>query len=281
MDVDIILVPYDSGQRGARMGAGPEALVAAGLPERLEGAGHNVEVATVELPPGTFRAEIRAAFDLAVIVAERVRAAREAGRWPLVLAGNCNSALGVVAGLGPDVVVVWCDAHGDFNTPETTTGGFLDGMGLATLTGRCWGTLAARVPGFVPAPESRVWLVGARDIDPLERIALDGSGIRRVSADRVGPGLALEIKGGVTANASLYLHLDLDVLDPAEGRANGFAVDGGVSAEILRSFCVALDTPAAAMLSSYDPAFDGDGRIAEAGVRAVLSMLAPRASVKD
>ena len=73
-----------------------------------------------------------------------------AERFPLVLAGNCNAAVGVVAGLGPGAAVLWCDAHADFNTPETTTGGFLDGMGLATVTGRCWTSMAARVPGFVP-----------------------------------------------------------------------------------------------------------------------------------
>jgi len=61
--------------------------------------------------------------------------------------------------------VLWFDAHGDFNTPESTLGGFLDGMALAIATGRCWTGLAATVPGFTPVAEENVVLVGARDLD--------------------------------------------------------------------------------------------------------------------
>jgi arginase len=88
--------------------------------------------------------------------------ARRADRFPLVLGGNCGVALGVVAGLGGDARVVWADAHGDFNTPETTLGGFLDGMGLATLTGGCWTAITATIPGFAAVPDDHVWLLGAR-----------------------------------------------------------------------------------------------------------------------
>jgi hypothetical protein len=65
---------------------------------------------------------------------------------------------------GPGVGLVWLDAHGDFNTPETDTSGFLDGQGLAIAVGRCWRSLAATIPGFTPLPERDVVLVGARDL---------------------------------------------------------------------------------------------------------------------
>ena len=58
--------------------------------------------------------------------------------------------------------VVWFDAHGEATTPETTTSGFLDGMGISILTGRCWRTMAASIPGFEPLPGKRIALLGAR-----------------------------------------------------------------------------------------------------------------------
>jgi arginase len=228
----------------------------------------------VEPPAASWRAEIRTAFDLAAGVADRVRAARAAGRFPLVLAGNCNAAIGVVAGLGQGTAVLWCDAHGDFNTPETTTGGFLDGMGLATVTGRCWSALAARVPGFAPVPESAVRLVGARDLDPLERAALERSAVRRHPAAALGPALADEVRRALAPTAPLYLHVDLDVLDPGEGRANAYAAPGGASAARLSAFCGALGARVdAATLASYDPAVDADGRVREAALALVDALL--------
>ena len=97
----------------------------------------------------------------------------EEGRFPLVLAVNCFTSLGTVAGLGRDVGVVWFDAHGDFNTPDTTTSGFLDGMGLAMLLGDGWRELRQTVEGLRPVPAEHALLVGARDIDP------DGAGPSR------------------------------------------------------------------------------------------------------
>ena len=70
-------------------------------------------------------------------------------RFPVVLAGNCNSYVGTLAGLETDRAgVSWFDAHGDFNTPETTTTGFLDGMGLAMASGRCWKAMPETIAWF-------------------------------------------------------------------------------------------------------------------------------------
>src|SRR5687768_13373447 len=128
-DIHLIRVPYDSGQRALRMGAGPDAL-APSFVDALRAEGHEVTGETVEAPPG-FATEVATAFALARALSERVRAARAEGRRPLVLAGNCMSSLGTVAGLrdeDDDLGVVWFDAHGDLETPETTTSGFADGM---------------------------------------------------------------------------------------------------------------------------------------------------------
>ena len=276
MDIELFLVPYDSGHRGERMGAGPEALVGRGLPAHLEQLGHRVRQTTVEVPPGSWHAEIRTAFELAGLVADAVRSARTAGRFPLVLSGNCGIALGVCAGLGAGVRVLWADAHGEFNTPETTEGGFLDGMPIATLTGRCWSTIAARIPGFTPVREDRIWVHGVRQLDPAEADALARSAIHRLPAQALDARTVGAIANRVGNDAPLYLHLDLDVLDPGEGHANTFAVPDGLSADALIASYRALRqqvAPAAVTIASYDPAADVDRRIADVAIRAMETLL--------
>jgi len=88
----------------------------------LDSIGICIHCRTIEVPDEE-RAEIRTAFELMTALAGAVRAARAAGRFPLVLAGNCNTAVGTLGGLGSDAApaVLWFDAHADFNTPETTT----------------------------------------------------------------------------------------------------------------------------------------------------------------
>ncbi len=169
--VQLLLVPYDSGQFDVRMGAGPLALARAGVAQRLREQGHAVEVQILE-PASAWRAELRTAFELHHSVAETVAAARAAGRLPLVLSGNCNTTVGVLAGLagtGARVGMIWLDAHGDFNTPEEDSAGFLDGQGLAMAVGRCWTRATARLPGFTPLPEQNVLFVGARDLYEVQQ----------------------------------------------------------------------------------------------------------------
>jgi arginase len=273
--VDLLLVPYDSAQRSVRMGAGPEALLAAGLDERIRSHGHDVRVRIIEPPSDSWRSEIRTAFDLAEAVANAVRTAREEGRFALILAGNCGVAWGAVAGIGAGAQVVWADAHGDFNTPETTTSGFLDGMGLATLTGRCWSAMAAEIPGFVAVRDENVWLVGARDLQAAEVEALARSGVHQVAASDVHGNGARELSAQMDSRAPLYLHIDLDVLDPAEGRANAFAAGGGVPLQPLIEFCTglrAVKEPSVVTFASYDPAADSDRRVS-AGVLQLVDAL--------
>ena len=125
MTVELIQVPYDAGHRGRRMGCGPGHFIAHGAADRLRSTGHTVTVSAVETSDA-HPAEIATTFELARRLAGRVRAACRAGRFPLILSGNCSCCLGVVAGLdrSEDAAVLWLDAHADFNTPETTTSGY-------------------------------------------------------------------------------------------------------------------------------------------------------------
>ena len=277
MRVQLIAVPYDSGRRGERMGAGPERLLDAGLARQLAGAGHDVDVHVVEASAGGWPAEIRMAFELAGGVALAVRAAVDADAFPLVLSGNCGpAALGCVAGMRARRVV-WFDAHGDFNTPETTVGGFLDGMALAAVTGRCWRQLTARIPGFEPVDESHVTLVGARDLDALEAAALKASALTRLTVDEVRADLPRTPDGSEPAGAPAYLHFDLDVLDPSEGPINCYAAPGGLRVSEAEGAVRAVGSArqvAAAAVTALDPAADPSGRSVAAAIAMCLAIVA-------
>jgi arginase len=199
-----------------------------------------------------------------------------AGRLPLVLAGNCNSCLGTVSGVDPGGVgVVWFDTHGDFNTPETTTSGFLDGMGLAMLAGRCWGALLGTIPGFQPVPDSHIVHVGARDLDAGERTLLERSAIRLVSPVEVGlPGMGRAIEEALDELSRrverVYVHVDLDVLEMGAARANQLAFPGGLPLPVVEEAIEGIKarfTIAAGAITAFDPAYDMDDEALEACFR--------------
>jgi arginase len=144
-------------------------------------------------------------------------------RRPTVMCGDCTVALGAVAGLqraGHDPGVVWFDAHGDVQTMETTTSGFLGGMPLRILVGYR-PELAAEPLGLRAIPEERVVLVDARDLDPPEVEYLAQSPMRRISLD--------DLTEDVLPEGELYLHVDLDIVDPAELPGVRYPAPGGPS----------------------------------------------------
>lgn len=111
MDLRIIAVPYDTAIRDWRMGAGPDRLLECGLEDHLRAAGHRVAIERIELPPDEPTSEISTAFELAVRLRDRIHDARSAGELPIVLAGNCGTALGTLAALadaGPGVGLAGC-----------------------------------------------------------------------------------------------------------------------------------------------------------------------------
>ncbi|MDQ0467389.1 arginase family protein [Labrys wisconsinensis] len=271
MKVALIVVPYDSGRFMARWGLGPIAIRRAGLAEALTAAGHNVTEATVLLGDPDPR-EVTTGFAVAAEIARLCQAALAGGRFPLVIAGNCLSAVGVCAGIGADAAV-WFDAHGDLNTPETSGSGLLDGMALATVLGACWPKLAGAVPGFAPIHAGRVVLAGARDLDPPEAALIAARGIAHVPAGEAATAARAATQGAARA----YVHLDLDVLDPAMLSVNRYAVPGGASLEALGAAVhdVAHAAPVTgAAITAYDPAVDPDGRTATAAVSLATALVA-------
>ncbi|HET6231649.1 MAG TPA: arginase family protein [Longimicrobiaceae bacterium] len=275
MKVQALLVPYDSGHRDERFGRGPDHLLRHGLASTLRALGHDVKAEYVETD-APFPTEIATTFALHARLSERVRAAVDAGRFPLVLSGNCGSAIGTAAGVGTGGLgVVWLDAHGDLNTPETSASGFLDGMCLATLAGRCWRGPAARIPGFTPVAEQRI-VLAARDLDPGERELLQTSLITHLSTEAIRTGALREAVERLARDSErIYLHLDLDVLDTSVGRANSYAVPGGLTAAELAdavATVAATGRLAALGVASYDPTCDENGAVFRAAVAALESL---------
>jgi arginase len=283
-DIRIIAVPYDSGHRGLRMGAGPEHLLDNGLGEGLRSDGRGLSLTTVrhEREPA---AEVATAFELHGLVSGQVRRALAEDEFPLVFSGNCNTAaIGTLSGAGPgDLGVVWFDAHGEFNTPETTTTGFIDGMGLAIAVGHCWKAIARGVPGYFALPEQNVVMAGVREVDPAERGRLDASGVTVIDADRMQEQgwrtFAAALDDLKTRVGRVYVHLDLDVLDAGKvGKANEFAVEGGPDAEELAAALGMVRERfkvVAAGIASYDPTFDADGRILRAAIASARALIYP------
>ena len=276
-DVRLIAVPYDSGHYGHRMGAGPLHLLNSGLPEALQPRNRSLIYTTLH-PETDPPVEVATAFELDSLVSRQVHEALAMGEFPLVLSGNCNTAVGTLAGVGASASagtggeglgIVWFDGHPDFNTPETTTSGFSDNMGLSIAVGHCWDAMAECVPGFSPVAEKDVVLVGVSEIEPAESVRLGASEVTVIEAEcirREGlSALGKALDGLASQVGRVYVHLDLDVLDPARvGRANEYAPEGGLGAEELQMALLMVRercTIAAAGIASYDPVFDADGRV--------------------
>ncbi len=180
------------------------------------------------------------------------------GSRPVSVAGDCCTTLAVLAGLqqaGVAPSLIWFDAHGDFNTWETTPSGFLGGMPLAMAVGRGEQTMVEGV-GLTPLTEERVILTDARDLDPGEREAVEGSAVTHVPW--VEGLLERELPAG-----PLYVHFDVDVLDPEEAPAMNYPAPDGPPAETLRRVFRRVEESgrvAAVSLSSWAPELDEDGR---------------------
>ena len=148
-----------------------------------------------------------------------------AGRLPLLVASDCALALTTlpsVARLRPDAKILWLDAHGDFNTPETTTSRYLGGMALSGACG-AWET------GFAGTmPPERVVLAGVRDLEEPERRLLEDSAVTVIGASLE----TLVFTQNALDRAPVFIHLDLDVLDPGDYPA-WIPADGGLSTDKL------------------------------------------------
>jgi arginase len=173
--------------------------------------------------PASFEDDLRDSRGCLLEAGGQIDDALSGGRFPVLLASDCSicmTTLPTVLRHVPAARVLWLDAHGDFNTPETTRSGFLGGMCLAAACGR-WEAGLSDDGHVDPA---RVVMTGVRDLDGGERVELERAGVGTVAPERLA---------GALEDEAVYVHLDLDVLDPDEFPAQ-FPAPGGLSGGGLR-----------------------------------------------
>lgn len=195
-----------------------EALAAhAGVPARLVGT-------PGEPRAGAFDEDLRDSRGCLLEAGGQLADAFHDGAFPVLCAADCSVCVTTLPALArdrPDAFVLWLDAHGDFNSPATTGSRFLGGMCLAGACG-VWET-GFDGPALDP---SRVVMCGVRDVDAGEQVLLETHGVSKIDRpSRLADALA---------GRQVFIHLDLDVLDPSVVDGFGFPVPGGFSAEGLR-----------------------------------------------
>jgi arginase len=251
-----ILAPFDLDQLRSGSGSGPEALAAHNVL-----GGLNVRHTTSVELTAPASSQIQHCIALDAAIAATVRQVRNAGDVPIVFAGNCHTCLGTLSGIGSRTSIIWFDAHGDLNTPDTTETGYFDGMALGTALGWGWHALARRIPGFNAANESDTVLIGGRDLDAGERALLQQSRIVHYAPPPLAEAPSRELTA-VLAEPSrprpAYVHLDLDIIDPSRLHANRFNVPGGVSISWLEDALGMVrrrHDVAAVAVTAYDPSY--------------------------
>jgi arginase len=194
-----------------------------------------------------------------------------AGDVPACVTGDCCAAIGMLTGLqraGLTPQLLWLDAHGDFNTPETTPSGFIGGMPLAMLVGRGDQKILTHL-GTRPLDEAAVLLCDARDLDRLERQALESSRVTHMpSVDGLatwdfGPG-------------PVHVHLDPDIISPLDAPAMAYATPGGPrlgTLEALLKEVAARTHIVSVSLTTWAVGRDADGTTAAAVLRTLDAIL--------
>jgi arginase len=292
--VAVIGAPLDlgAGRRGVDMG--PSAIRYAGLDERIVELGRRCEdrgdVVTAVAEATSvgderlrYLPEIKATCER---IADLVARAVEDGYLPLVLGGDHSVALGTLGGLarvnGPGGVL-WLDAHGDLNRPETSPTGNVHGMPLAAALGLAGSEFESGAYPLPAVDRRRVALVGVRSLDPGERellAELDARVFTMSDLDRVGvEGAMREALAHVAGAGFVHLSLDLDVLDPEVAPGVGTPVRGGLSyreAHLAMELVAEAGTVGSLEVVEVNPILDRENQTAKLAVELVASALGAR-----
>jgi arginase len=296
MDVRVIGVPMDLGADRRGVDMGPSAIRYAGLADAVEGVGHGCTDAgdlpvarpeTVEddggLPSGGRAKHLAETRELCLDLEGTVAETLAGGAFPLVLGGDHSIAIGSVRGSARDagVGVVWFDAHGDYNTPETTPSGNVHGMSLAALLGV--GSFADTDWATAAVDPANVAVVGARSLDESEAEALRQSEVRvftmsEIDRRGVSAVVADALDRACAGTDGLHVSLDMDWLDPREAPGVGTPVRGGVT---YREAHAAMEMVADRELRSMElvevnPILDDHNATAELAVELAASALGRR-----
>jgi arginase len=226
--------------------SGPDTMASGGIQDQLRALGADVSVSAIGLTPEQepeYGGWKRLSYALGHLGREVARHER-AGALTVGLLGTCPSLPGMLAGLqrsGPTaealrIGLLWLDAHPDFNTPETTRSGSLGGMPVAVATGRALHGMRLDAGLDPPIADRLVVMGGVRLTDPLEQYLLDQSGIAQLTVDdlrTLSPAVTAELDRLNRLSDKIYVHIDMDVLDPREVMGHGNKVPNGPSSEEL------------------------------------------------
>lgn len=272
--IAVVKQPYHGGRNVAELSRNPDYLEEGGIVDLLAGEGH--EVRPVEGAALT-EEENRAYGEwhrmglanghLADLVADN----EESGFLSVGLLGNCNALMGMLGGFqhaepsGPprEVGLVWIDAHGDFNTPETTLSGMLGGMPVAVSAGLALQRLRTESHLDPPISTEHILMVAVRDTDPEEEELIQAHGLARISTADVrdrSEVLHREMRRLSELTDLIYVHVDMDVLDPREVQGHSLNVaDGPTSQELAAALTEMFRYPKVAGLGiASTPAYDAD-----------------------
>lgn len=293
--VRIIGVPLDLGQNRRGVDMGPSAIRYAGLQHHLEQLGLTVheggnvgvpvfeEIAPDQTVDGRPAHHISAIARVAEAVYQRMRACAAAEEDAVILGGDHSVSLGSVAGAlqrFDRTGVLWVDAHGDFNTPETSPSGNVHGMVVAALMGR---GPASLMIGERRLRADQVVMIGVRDLDPLERVALRESGIKVLTMRDIDEnGMAQAVHAALNALGNvdaIHVSFDMDSLDPSIAPGVGTPVPGGLSyreAHLLMEMLADDGRVRSLDIVEINPILDNANSTAEAAVSMAASLLGQR-----
>ncbi|MFW9905367.1 MAG: arginase family protein [Candidatus Thorarchaeota archaeon] len=281
MKVTLISVPFHLGQENVGMGRGPIRYLNAGIDQKLRTQGHQVKIEAIQLLQ-QHEDEVTNIAVLSNSLGKVVKKALKDNYFPFILGGNCNTCLGTLAGFEePKPGIIWFDAHGDFNTPETTPSGFFDGMGLAIATGQCYQDLSTIIENMKPVQESWTLHIGVRDLDPEENALLKSTEVLVVNhstlkekgiQDALIPKMT-ELK---SKTQEIYLHIDIDVIDPSIAPGVDFPTPEGLLLDEMEEALNLIGEKfqiKAAALTAYNPENDINGKTLQTGFQLINTIL--------
>ncbi|MGF7029922.1 arginase [Paenibacillus mucilaginosus] len=243
-DISLIGVPLQLGADRAGVELGPHALRTSNIQQRLEYLGHRVhdtgDIHVNRLDPCAPGEKLKYLAEIARVnaeLAQRVAAEMGRGYFPLVIGGDHSVAIGTIKGVLQHVNrlgVIWFDAHPDVNTEETTGSGNIHGMSLAVMLGYGHKSLISIGGEQAKINPRNVVIIGARSIDPGERIFLREQGIRVFTMheiDKYGMRAVMDeaMERVTDGTDGVHLSLDLDGMDPQEAPGVGTPVSGGIT----------------------------------------------------
>ncbi|MFX1298517.1 MAG: arginase family protein [Promethearchaeota archaeon] len=281
MKISLIQVPYHLGQEQIGMGKGPIRFIQAGADRNLLDQGFEVNVETIKRDVPVIDDMLKKIANINANLAKSVKNAIDEGYFPLVLGGNCNTILGIIAGVASSKIgIIYFDAHGDYNTPAISISGFFDGMPLAIATGKCYPDLLTQIGNIAPIPESYILHVGARDLDPKERELLENSEVQVVTTDELKSDKQMgSLYSALTKLQSkvkeIYLHIDIDVIDPQEAPGVDYRTPNGLSSDemekaiwmIAENFRIKV-----AALTAFNPDNEKDDKTLRTGLHLLITI---------